>query len=153
MPVSLVLNGQPTTLDVEPAVPLLWAIREAAGLTGTKFGCGTAQCGACTVHVDGQPTLSCVTPVGDVEGRDITTIEGVAGEAAATVQAAWLALDVVECGYCQPGQIMSAVALLTHTPSPTDADIDNAMRGTICRCGIYHRIRTAIHEAARTMGT
>lgn len=153
MSTSLILNGQPTTLDVEPDVPLLWAIREAAGLTGTKFGCGTAQCGACMVHVAGRPTLSCVTAVGDVQGREITTIEGVSGEAAVAVRASWLALDVAECGYCQTGQIMSAVALLAATPRPTDADVDNAMRGNICRCGIYDRIRTAIHEAARTMET
>ncbi|MGH2531085.1 MAG: (2Fe-2S)-binding protein [Thermomicrobiales bacterium] len=151
MSVSLVVNGQSMTLAAEPETPLLWAIREAAGLTGTKFGCGTAQCGACMVHVDGQPIVSCVTPVGDVEGRAITTIEGVSGETAAAVQAAWLALDVAECGYCQPGQIMSAIALLEKTPNPTDAEINSAMRGNICRCGIYHRIRTAVHEAARTL--
>ncbi len=153
MSISLNLNGHPTTLDVEPDVPLLWAIREAAGLTGTKFGCGTAQCGACTVHVDGRPTPSCVTAVGEVEGRDITTIEGVSGAAATVVRASWMAHDVAECGYCQAGQIMSAVALLAETPRPTDADIDNAMRGNICRCGIYDRIRTAIHEAARMLET
>jgi len=151
MPVSLVLNGQPLSLDVEPDVALLWAIRETAGLTGTKFGCGTAQCGACMVHLDGQPTQSCAIPVSDVEGREITTIEGVSGPAAAAVQAAWLALDVTECGYCQPGQIMSATSLLELTANPTDDEIDSAMRGNICRCGIYHRIRTAIHEAASTL--
>ncbi|MDQ3692901.1 MAG: (2Fe-2S)-binding protein [Chloroflexota bacterium] len=153
MSISLMLNGQPATLEVDPTAPLLWAIREAAGLTGTKFGCGTAQCGACTVHLNGRPTLACVTTAGEVEGREITTIEGVAGEAAAAVQASWLALDVAECGYCQPGQIMSAVALLAETPHPTDADIDNALRGNICRCGIYDRIRTAVHAAARAMET
>lgn len=153
MPISLILNGHPRTLDIEPDVPLLWAIREAAGLTGTKFGCGTSQCGACTVHVDGRPIPSCGTLVGEVEGRDITTIEGISGEAAAAVRASWLAFEVAECGYCQTGQIMSAVALLTETPRPTDADIDSAMRGNICRCGIYDRIRTAIHKAARTMET
>jgi isoquinoline 1-oxidoreductase alpha subunit len=151
MPISLTLNGTSTTLDVDPAMPLLWAIREAAGLTGTKFGCGMAQCGACMVHIDGEPTPSCFTPVGDVAGREVTTIEGVSGRPAEAVKAAWLALDVLECGYCQPGQIMSAVALLQRTPSPTDGDIDNAMSGNICRCGIYHRIRTAIHEAAREL--
>ncbi len=151
MSVSLVLNGQPVTLSVEPDRPLLWAIREAAGLTGTKFGCGTGDCGACTIHVDGEPVLSCETPVADVAGRDITTIEGVSGNTAAAVQAAWLALDVAECGYCQPGQIMSAIALLGQTPQPADVDIDRAMRGNICRCGIHDRIRTAIHEAARTL--
>ena len=152
MNISLVLNGRPMTLTIEPDVPLLWAIRESAGLTGTKFGCGVAQCGACTVHVDGRPTLSCVTPVADVDGRDVTTIEGVADEAAEAVRTAWLALDVAECGYCQPGQIMAAIALLEQTPNPTDADIDGAMRGNICRCGIYHRIRTAIHQAASSRG-
>jgi isoquinoline 1-oxidoreductase alpha subunit len=151
MPISLTLNGTSTTLDVDPATPLLWAIREAAGLTGTKFGCGMAQCGACMVHIDGEPTPSCVTPVGDVAGREVTTIEGLSGRPAEAVKAAWLALDVLECGYCQPGQIMSAVALLERTPSPTDGDIDNTMSGNICRCGIYHRIRTAIHEAAREL--
>ena len=151
MSISLILNGQPATLEVDPTVPLLWAIREAAGLTGTKFGCGTAQCGACTVHLDGRPTLACATTAGEVAGREVTTIEGVAGEAAAAVRASWLALDVAECGYCQPGQIMSAVALLTETPRPTDEDIDDALRGNICRCGIYDRIRTAIHAAARTL--
>jgi isoquinoline 1-oxidoreductase subunit alpha len=151
MPISLTLNGTSTTLDVDPAMPLLWAIREAAGLTGAKFGCGMAQCGACMVHIDGEPTPSCVTPVGEVAGREVTTIEGVSGRPAEAVKAAWLALDVLECGYCQPGQIMSAVALLERTPSPTDGDIDNAMSGNICRCGIYHRIRTAIHEAAHEL--
>ena len=149
MPVSLVLNGRPTTLDVDPETPLLWAIREAAGLTGTKFGCGAALCGACIVHVDGEAIRSCTTPVADVEGRAITTIEGASGVEAEAVRAAWLALDVVECGYCQPGQMMSAIAFLAQTPAPADSDIDRAMSGNICRCGIYHRIRTAVHEAAR----
>ncbi len=151
--VSLEINGRSTTVDVEPSTPLLWVIREAAGLTGTKFGCGTGQCGACTVHLDGEPVRSCSVPVMEAEGREITTIEGVDGEVAAAVRASWLALDVTECGYCQAGQIMSAVALLAGTSRPTDADIDQAMRGNICRCGIYDRIRTAVHAAARTLET
>ena len=140
------------TLHVAPDMPLLWAIRENAGLTGTKFGCGTGQCGACIVYVDGRPTPACATPVADVAGREVTTIEGVSGREAEAVRTAWLALDVVECGYCQPGQMMSAIALLAQTPTPTDSDIDSALGGNICRCGIYHRIRTAIHEAARGLG-
>jgi isoquinoline 1-oxidoreductase alpha subunit len=151
MAISLTLNGKPAALDVDPDTPLLWAIREAAGLTGTKFGCGAALCGACTVHVDGQPIRSCITAITDVEGARVTTIEGVTGKAAEAVRAAWLALDVVQCGYCQSGQIMSAIALLEQTPKPTDNDIDSAMSGNICRCGTYHRIRAAIHEAARMM--
>jgi isoquinoline 1-oxidoreductase alpha subunit len=149
--ISLTLNNQPTTLDADPDMPLLWAIREIAGLTGTKFGCGMAQCGACTVHIDGQPVRSCVTPVAAVEGQSVTTIEGVTGKAAQAVQAAWEKLDVVQCGYCQSGQIMSAIALLAQTPKPTDADIDAAMSGNICRCATYFRIRAAIHEAAKLM--
>jgi isoquinoline 1-oxidoreductase alpha subunit len=136
-------------LDVAPDVPLLWAIREAAGLTGTKYGCGIAQCGACTVLVDGEPTRSCVTPVSSVAGKSVTTIEGVSGATASAVQSAWEKLDVVQCGYCQSGQIMSAIALLQQNRSPTDGDIDDAMSGNICRCGTYMRIRAAIHEAAQ----
>ncbi len=151
MTISLNLNGQPISLDVDPDMPLLWAIREVVGLTGTKFGCGMAQCGACTVHLDGEPTRSCVTPVGAVEGRNVTTIEGVSGRVAQAVQEAWQRLDVVQCGYCQSGQIMSAIALLQQTPKPTDDEIDAAMNGNICRCATYVRIRAAIHEAARTM--
>jgi len=151
--VSLAINGRSTTVDVEPSTPLLWVIREAAGLTGTKFGCGAGQCGACTVHLDGEPVRSCSLPVMEAEGREITTIEGVDGEVAAAVRASWLALDVTECGYCQAGQIMSAVALLAGTSRPTDADIDQAMRGNICRCGIYDRIRSAVHAAARGLET
>jgi isoquinoline 1-oxidoreductase alpha subunit len=152
MAISFTLNGKPVALDVDdPDMPLLWAIREVAGLTGTKFGCGMAQCGACTVHIEGQPTRSCVTPVSAVEGQAVTTIEGISGKAASAVQTVWERLDVVQCGYCQSGQIMSAVALLEQTPKPTDADIDSAMSGNICRCATYVRIRAAIHEAARTM--
>jgi isoquinoline 1-oxidoreductase subunit alpha len=148
MTVSLTLNGRPATLDVPGDTPLLWAIRESAGLTGTKFGCGIAQCGACTVHLEGKPTRSCVTPVSAVAGKHVTTIEGVSGAVATAVQSAWEKLDVPQCGYCQSGQIMSAIALLSEMRSPTDADIDTAMSGNICRCGTYMRIRAAIHEAA-----
>jgi isoquinoline 1-oxidoreductase subunit alpha len=147
--ISLELNNHTVHLDVAPDVPLLWAIREAAGLTGTKYGCGIAQCGACTLLVDGEPTRSCVTPVRSVSGKSVTTIEGVSGWAARAVQSAWEKLDVVQCGYCQSGQIMSAIALLQQNRSPTDGDIDEAMSGNICRCGTYMRIRAAIHEAAR----
>ena len=142
------LNGRDTALDVDPEMPLLWAIRDHAGLTGTKFGCGLAQCGACTVHLDGDPVRSCQTFVGDVEGMEVTTIEGVDDKVAQTVQAAWADLDVPQCGYCQSGQIMSATALLRETPKPNDEDIDAAMGGNLCRCATYHRIRAAIHEAA-----
>jgi isoquinoline 1-oxidoreductase alpha subunit len=148
MAVSLVLNGKQFELDVEPDIPLLWAIREAAGLTGTKYGCGMALCGACTVHLNGRAIRSCVTPVRAVTGRPITTIEGVSGPAAQAVLQSWEKLDVPQCGYCQPGQIMSAIALLERTPSPTDEQIDTAMSGNICRCGTYARIRAAIHDAA-----
>jgi isoquinoline 1-oxidoreductase alpha subunit len=151
MAVSLTLNGKPTTLDVDPNMPLLWAIREVAGLTGTKFGCGMAQCGACTVHIEGQATRSCVTPVSAVEGRHVVTVEGLSSKAASAVQAAWRKLDVVQCGYCQSGQIMSATALLAGNPKPSDSDINSAMNGNICRCATYVRIRAAIHEAARIM--
>jgi isoquinoline 1-oxidoreductase subunit alpha len=149
MPTSLVLNGHRVTLDTPPDVPLLWAIRENAGLMGTKYGCGMALCGACTVHVDGAPTRSCVTPVNSVAGKSVTTIEGASGPVARAVQSAWEKLDVVQCGYCQSGQIMSAIALLEQKPSPTDPDIDAAMSGNICRCATYMRIRAAIHEAAQ----
>jgi isoquinoline 1-oxidoreductase subunit alpha len=149
MPTSLRLNGRTVALEVDPDTPLLWALRETAGLTGTKYGCGMALCGACTVHLDGKPIRSCVTPVSSAKGKSITTIEGVSGPTAAAVQSAWQKLDVVQCGYCQSGQIMSAIALLEDKPSPTDDDIDEAMSGNICRCATYFRIRTAIHEAAR----
>jgi len=145
------LNGQDVALDVDPEMPLLWAIRDHAGLTGTKFGCGLAQCGACTVHLDGEAVRSCQTFVSDVEGLEVTTIEGVDDKVAQTVQAAWADLDVPQCGYCQSGQIMSATALLRETPKPDDEDIDAAMSGNLCRCATYHRIRAAIHEAARRL--
>ena len=149
--VTFTLNGEETSLDADPNMPLLWALREKAGLTGTKFGCGFAQCGACTVHLDGFPVRSCQTFVGDVEGARITTIEGLSGDLAATVQQVWADLDVPQCGYCQSGQIMAAVALLSETPSPSDDDIDGALEGNLCRCATYHRIRAAIHEASRRL--
>jgi isoquinoline 1-oxidoreductase alpha subunit len=145
---SFTLNGTEQNVDVAPDTPLLWVIRETIGLTGTKFGCGIAQCGACTVHVDGMTRRSCVTPIASVEGSDIVTIEGLAGAESDAIKAAWSAIDVPQCGYCQSGQIMSAVNLLQNIPQPTDADIDGAMAGNICRCATYHRIRLAIHDAA-----
>jgi len=150
--VKLSINGEERVLDVAEDTPLLWAIRDELGLTGTKFGCGMALCGACTVHVDGVPTRSCVTAAADVEGSEITTIEGVSGKAAAAVQAAWEKLDVVQCGYCQSGQVMSAIGLLSENPRPSDQDIDDAMSGNVCRCATYVRIRAAIHEAAKRLG-
>ena len=152
MAVSFTLNGKPTSLDVDPDMPLLWAIREVVGLTGTKFGCGMAQCGACTVHIEGQATRSCVTPVSAVNGQNVTTIEGLSSKAAKAVQTAWRTLDVVQCGYCQSGQIMSATALLAGNPKPSDGDIDSAMSGNICRCATYVRIRAAIKRAAKAIG-
>lgn len=148
---TLDINGRSVAIDAEPDMPLLWAIRDHANLTGTKFGCGQALCGACTVHVDGQPTRSCSLPAGEAQGRKITTIEGIGGAVADAVQAAWRKLDVVQCGYCQSGQIMSAIALLTDNKAPSDSDIDAAMDGNICRCGTYVRIRAAIHDAARAL--
>lgn len=144
------VNGVEQTLDIEPDTPLLWAIRDELNLKGTKFGCGMAQCGACTVHMDGAPIRSCVTPVASVEGRSITTIEGISDAPANyhVVQQAWIDEQVPQCGYCQSGQIMAAVALLERTPQPSDADIDTAMSGNICRCGMYGRIRKAIKLAA-----
>jgi isoquinoline 1-oxidoreductase alpha subunit len=135
-------------VEADPGTPLLWVIRDDIGLTGTKFGCGVAQCGACTVHLDGQPARSCVTPATAVAGRKVTTIEGLQSRAAKAVQKAWVDLDVVQCGYCQSGQIMSAAALLEQNPKPSDQDIDHAMAGNICRCATYVRIRAAIHQAA-----
>lgn len=151
MATTLVVNGQSQTVDVEDDTPLLWVIRDEIGLTGTKFGCGIAQCGACTVYVDGSPARSCVTPVSAVAGSQVVTIEGLSGKEAEAIRAAWVALDVPQCGYCQSGQIMSATALLKDTPKPTDTDIDNAMSGNICRCATYNRIRAAIHDAAKRM--
>jgi isoquinoline 1-oxidoreductase alpha subunit len=148
MPTSFILNSKPTTLDADPSMPLLWAVREVAGLPGTKFGCGMAQCGACTVHLDGKAIRSCVTPLSAVAGKSIITIEGLQSKPAKAVQAAWVSLQVPQCGYCQSGQIMSAAALLETNSAPTDDDIDSAMSGNICRCGTYNRIRAAIHAAA-----
>jgi len=151
MSVSLTVNGKTHSLDLDDDTPLLWAIRDEIGLTGTKFGCGIAQCGACTVFIDGNATRSCVTPISAVDGAEITTIEGLSGKQAEAVQAAWNALDVPQCGYCQSGQIMSAVALLSEVEKPTDDDIDQAMNGNLCRCATYVRIRAAIHDAAKRM--
>lgn len=147
--VSLSINGQTYPVDVPDDMPLLWVLRDVIGLTGTKFGCGIAQCGACTVHLDGQAVRSCVLPVGAIGNRAITTIEAVGNTPAGQkIQQAWLDVDVVQCGYCQSGQIMAAAALLAHTPNPTDADIDAAMSGNLCRCATYVRIRAAIKQAA-----
>jgi isoquinoline 1-oxidoreductase alpha subunit len=151
MATSFVLNGKSVTLDADPTMPLLWAIREVAGLSGTKFGCGMALCGACTVHLDGEAIRSCVMPLSAVAGRQITTIEGLQSSAAKAVQAAWVKIQVPQCGYCQSGQVMSATALLEKNSAPTDADIDSAMSGNICRCATYARIRAAIHEAAQSV--
>jgi isoquinoline 1-oxidoreductase alpha subunit len=153
MSTSLKINGKSVTLNAEPDTPLLWVIREEGGLTGTKFGCGMALCGACTVHLDGKPIRSCSTPLSAAAGKSITTIEAIgASDTGKRVQQAWKQIDVPQCGYCQSGQIMSAVALLNEKPKPTDADIDAAMSGNICRCGTYPRIRAAIHTAAGTKG-
>jgi isoquinoline 1-oxidoreductase alpha subunit len=145
----LTVNGKTRQIDAPPDMPLLWAIREQIGLTGTKFGCGAAQCGACTVHVDGKAVRSCNVAVREMVGKKITTIEGLSDKTDHPVQKAWIEIDVPQCGYCQSGQIMSAAALLAEKPSPTDADIDRAMSGNICRCGTYVRIRAAIHRAAQ----
>ncbi len=145
------INGEDKTVEISDDMPLLWVLRDVVGLTGTKFGCGMAQCGACTVHVDGAPLRSCVTPAVAVAGKKITTIEGLSADTTHAVQRAWIEEDVVQCGYCQSGQIMSAAALLAVKPKPTDADIDAAMSGNICRCGTYQRIRTAVHRAAEIM--
>jgi isoquinoline 1-oxidoreductase alpha subunit len=146
--ISLVVNGTRRTVTVAPDTPLLWVLRDVIGLTGTKFGCGIAQCGACTVHLDGAPVRSCSVPLSAVAGRRVTTIEGLSANSAHALQRAWIDLDVPQCGYCQSGQLMTAAALLARNPSPTDADIDAAMDGNICRCGTYQRIRAAIHLAA-----
>ena len=151
--IRLQINGKPQTVNVPGETPLLWALRDEMGLTGTKFGCGMALCGACTVHVDGQPVRSCVTPISAVASRKVVTIEGVGTDAVASaLQAAWVDMGVPQCGYCQVGQIMSAAALLRRTPTPTDAQIDEAMSGNICRCGTYTRIRAAIKQAAAKQG-
>ena len=147
--IKLSVNGQDRSVDVPPATPLLWVIREALELTGTKFGCGAAQCGACTIHLDGEAIRSCVTPVSRAEGKKITTIEGLSSDIGAALQEAWIEEDVPQCGYCQSGQIMSAAVLLREKAKPTDQDIDDCMAGNICRCGTYQRIRCAIHLAAK----
>src|SRR6185437_15773908 len=148
MAINFTLNGKTQTVDVSPDMPLLWVLRDTLNMTGTKFGCGMALCGACTVHINGEATRSCITPVSSVSGKKVTTIEGISADGSHPVQQAWIAEDVPQCGYCQSGQIMSAVALLTKKSNPTDADIDDAMSGNICRCGTYQRIRKAIHRAA-----
>jgi isoquinoline 1-oxidoreductase alpha subunit len=149
---SFQLNGKTRTFEGDPETPLLWVLRDHLGLTGTKYGCGAAQCGACTVHLDGKNRRSCVTPVSMVAGKAVTTIEGVAGKTAEAVQAAWVKIDVPQCGFCQSGQVMSAIGLLNAKPKPSDADIDAAMAGNICRCATYVRIRQAIKDAAGIRG-
>ena len=148
---TLQINGKPTPVNAEPDTPLLWLLRGELQLTGSKFGCGMALCGACTVHIDGEPVRGCVTPIAAVGARAVTTIEGLQGKAADAVRAAWLQLDVVQCGYCQSGQVMAASALLAKNTKPSDADIDAAMAGNLCRCGTYPRIRAAIHAAAKAL--
>ena len=149
MALEFTLNGKRQTVDAPPQMPLLWVLRDVLVLTGTKFGCGMGLCGACTVHINGQPARSCSTPVSNIAGKSITTIEGLSADAGHPIQKAWLELDVPQCGYCQSGQIMSAAALLARKPQPSDSDIDEAMRGNICRCGTYGEIREAIHRAAK----
>jgi isoquinoline 1-oxidoreductase alpha subunit len=148
MAFTLTINGTNHEIDVEPETPLLWVLRDTVGLTGTKFGCGIAQCGACTVHLDGQPVRSCSTPASAAVGREITTIEGLSPDSSHPLQRAWVENTVPQCGYCQSGQIMAAAALLSRNPNPSDAEIDAAMAGNLCRCGTYSRIRAAIHRAA-----
>ena len=150
--ISLRVNGKKYEVEVPPNTPLLWVIRESLGLTGTKYGCGISQCGVCTVHVNGEAVRSCVTPVSSVAGKEIVTIEGLSADDSHPVQQAWMAEDVPQCGYCHSGQIMAAAALLAKNPRPSDADIDRAMSGNLCRCGTYQRIRRAIHRAAGMMG-
>lgn len=150
--VALTVNGKVQSVDVSPDTPLLWVLRDTLGFTGTKYGCGIAQCGACTVHLDSRPVRSCVTPVSAASGRQVTTIEGLSADGSHPVQRAWIAEQVPQCGYCQSGQIMAAVALLAGNPKPSDADIDAAMAGNLCRCGTYSRIRRAIHRAAKGAG-
>ncbi len=149
MSTTLTLNGKTLALKADPDTPLLWVIRDEVGLSGTKFSCGAGLCGACTVHLDGEPVRSCITPLASAAGKKVTTIEGLSPNGEHPVQKAWVALEVAQCGYCQSGQIMSAAALLAHNPHPSDADIDAAMSGNLCRCGTYNRIRAAIHRAAQ----
>ena len=149
--ITLTVNGEEHTVDGDPDTPLLWVLRDTLGLTGTKYSCGIGICGSCTVHLDGEPVRSCVTPVSQAEGKQVATIEGLSPDGSHPVQQAWAAENVTQCGYCQPGQIMAAAALLTGTPNPTDDDIDTAMSGNLCRCGTYQRIRRAIHRAAGAM--
>lgn len=151
--INLTVNGQSHDLDIEPDMPLLWALRDILGLTGTKYGCGIAACGACTVHIDGAPVHSCVTPASSVQGKSIATIEKISSPVTSAVQNAWEKHNVVQCGYCQSGQIMSAIALLENNPSPSDDDINQAMQGNLCRCHTYVRIREAIHTAARSLAS
>ena len=151
MAVTLIINGEEQSVDAPDAMPLLWALRDRLGLTGTKFGCGVAQCGACTVHVNGQPRRACVTPLSAVAGMEVTTIEGAQGPEADAIRAAWEDIDAPQCGYCQSGQIMTAISLVTRVPEPSDEDIDNAMAGNLCRCATYMRIRRAIKSAAASL--
>jgi isoquinoline 1-oxidoreductase subunit alpha len=150
--ITFTLNGTSQTVDVVPEMPLLWVLRDVIGLTGTKFGCGMSLCGACTVHLDGQPVRSCSTPVKGVAGKRVVTIEGLSANGTHPVQRAWMEVDVPQCGYCQSGQVMSAAALLARKPKPTDADIDEAMRGNLCRCGTYQSVRAAVQRAAELSG-
>jgi isoquinoline 1-oxidoreductase subunit alpha len=150
--IHFILNGQPREVDVDLEKPLLWVLRDDLGVVGTKYGCGQALCGACTVHIDGQPARSCQTRIADVDGRGVVTIEGVSGKVAEAVQATWTKLDVPQCGYCQSGQVMAAINLLSENNKPSDEAIDDAMSGNLCRCNTYQRIRIAIHEAAKMLG-
>ena len=150
--ITFTLNGNAQTVDVVPEMPLLWVLRDVIGLTGTKFGCGMSLCGACTVHLDGQPVRSCSTPIKSVSGKKVTTIEGLSAAGTHPVQRAWMEIDVPQCGYCQSGQVMSAAALLARKPKPTDAEIDEAMRGNLCRCGTYQSVRAAIQRATELTG-
>ena len=152
MAIRFTVNGKAQSVDVNPNMPLLWVIRDTLNMTGTKFGCGMALCGACTVHINGAAIRSCITPISSVEGKHVTTIEGISPDHSHPIQRAWLEVDVPQCGYCQSGQIMSAVALLNKTPNPTDAQIEGAMAGNICRCGTYQQIKEAIHKAAGMHG-
>jgi len=152
MAIRFTVNGKAQSVDVNPDMPLLWVIRDTLNMTGTKFGCGVALCGACTVHINGAAIRSCITPISSVEGKHVTTIEGISPDHSHPIQRAWLEVDVPQCGYCQSGQIMSAVALLNKTPNPTDAQIEGAMAGNICRCGTYQQIKEAIHKAAGMHG-